>query len=64
MGSRGLNDVAEYIRTLKRVTIFTQLLPFLYSLCYIAVLLAYLCGDIASSVSDIVCSLSCPHCNK
>lgn len=41
MGSRGLNDVAEYIRTLKRVTIFTQLLPFLYSLCYIAVLLVY-----------------------
>lgn len=26
--------------------------------------MAYLCGDIASSVSDIVCSLSCPHCNK
>jgi hypothetical protein len=26
--------------------------------------MAYLCGDIASSVSDIVCRLSCPHCNK
>lgn len=26
--------------------------------------MAYLCGDIASTVSDIVCVLSCPHCNK
>lgn len=26
--------------------------------------MAYLCGDIASTVSDIVCTLSCPHCNK
>ena len=25
---------------------------------------AYLGGDIASSVSDIVCELSCPHCNE
>lgn len=25
---------------------------------------AYLGGDIARSVSDIVCELSCPHCNK
>lgn len=24
---------------------------------------AYLCGDIASTVSDIVCKLSCPHCS-
>ena len=23
---------------------------------------AYLCGDISSAVSDIVCELSCPHC--
>ena len=26
--------------------------------------LAYLGGDIARSVSDIVCELSCPHCNR
>lgn len=25
---------------------------------------AYLGGDIARSVSDIVCELSCPHCNS
>lgn len=25
--------------------------------------MAYLCGDIASTVSDIVCELSCPHCS-
>lgn len=25
--------------------------------------MAYLCGDIASTVSDIVCVLSCPHCS-
>lgn len=24
---------------------------------------AYLCGDISREVSDIVCELSCPHCN-
>ena len=26
--------------------------------------MAYLCGDIANTVSDIVCELACPHCNK
>lgn len=26
--------------------------------------LAYLGGDIARSISDIVCELSCPHCNS
>ena len=26
--------------------------------------LAYLIGDISHSVSDIVCELSCPHCNR
>lgn len=26
--------------------------------------MAYLCGDIASTVSDIVCELSCPHCSR
>ena len=26
--------------------------------------MAYLCGDITSTVSDIVCELSCPHCNR
>lgn len=25
--------------------------------------MAYLCGDIARTVSDIVCELSCPHCS-
>ena len=25
--------------------------------------MAYLCGDIAETVSDIVCKLSCPHCH-
>lgn len=26
--------------------------------------LAYLMGDISREVSDIVCELSCPHCNR
>ena len=26
--------------------------------------MAYLCGDISSTVSDIVCELSCPRCSR